>query len=101
MVGTEDELLKWLANNGPVAVAINALSWQNYLGGVIQHHCSGLPGSLNHAVQIVGYDLTAEIPYYIAKNSWGTLFGNKGYVNLAIGENICGLANEVSMIDIV
>lgn len=100
MINSEDEILYWLAKYGPVAVGINALSWQNYLGGVIQYHCSGANTSLNHAVQIVGYDLTAEIPYYIAKNSWGPKFGNQGYVHLAIGQNICGLANEVSMIDV-
>ncbi|KOB58046.1 Cathepsin O2-like protease, partial [Operophtera brumata] len=28
-----------LATHGPVTVAVNALTWQNYLGGVVQYHC--------------------------------------------------------------
>ncbi|XP_073954621.1 cathepsin O-like [Choristoneura fumiferana] len=100
-VGAEDKILEALATHGPVTVAVNALTWQNYLGGVIQYHCSGAATDLNHAVELVGYDLTAEVPYYIAKNSWGPEFGNGGYLKLAIGTNVCGLANEVASVDVV
>ncbi|KAL0879596.1 hypothetical protein ABMA27_003322 [Loxostege sticticalis] len=99
--GSEQKIIEALATHGPVAVAVNALSWQNYLDGVIQYHCSGAAADLNHAVQLVGYDLTADIPYYIAKNSWGSDFGLGGYLHLAIGGNICGLANEVATINVV
>ncbi|XP_015603427.1 cathepsin O-like isoform X2 [Cephus cinctus] len=99
-VDNEQKLLAAIAYHGPVAVAVNALTWQNYLGGIIQYHCDGSFVSLNHAVQIVGYDNTAAIPYYIVKNSWGPSFGNKGYVYIAIGSNLCGIANQVSSIDI-
>ncbi|CAG5054083.1 unnamed protein product [Parnassius apollo] len=99
-VDSEDKILEAIANHGPVTVAVNALTWQHYLGGVIQYHCSGEPHDLNHAVQLVGYDLSAEIPYYIAKNSWGKEFGNGGYLHLAIGSNVCGLANEVASVNV-
>ncbi|CAH2087834.1 unnamed protein product [Euphydryas editha] len=100
LIGSEEKILQMIATHGPVAVAVNALTWQNYLGGVIQYHCSGSPMDLNHAVELVGYDLTADVPYYIAKNSWGKSFGINGYIHLAIGSNICGLADEVASIDI-
>ena len=51
----EEEVLRYLATQGPVSVAVDASNWHNYLGGIIQYHC---PPHLNHAVQIVGYDLT-------------------------------------------
>nr|XP_033323571.1 cathepsin O-like isoform X1 [Megalopta genalis] len=92
-VDAEDDLLATLATHGPVAAAVNALSWQNYLDGVMQDHCDGSFASLNHAVQIVGYDKTAAIPHYIVKNSWGTGFGDKGYMYIAIGSNLCGTIN--------
>lgn len=97
----ETELLEMLAKHGPVAVAVNALMWQNYLGGVIRYHCDSEPWLMNHAVQLVGYDLTAEIPHYIARNSWGTDYGDGGYLYLAIGGNTCGVANEVVSLDIL
>lgn len=74
-----------------MAAAVNALSWQNYLGGVIQYHCDGSFNNLNHAVQITGYDKSAAIPHYIIKNSWGTNFGDKGYMYIGIGSNLCGM----------
>ncbi|XP_066599410.1 cathepsin O-like isoform X2 [Prorops nasuta] len=97
----EDELLTTLAQHGPVAAAVNALPWQNYLGGIIQYHCDGSFANLNHAVQIIGYDQSASIPYYIVKNSWSTLFGDKGYAYIAIGKNMCGIAHQVSSLDVL
>lgn len=80
-----------IANHGPVVVAVNALTWQHYLGGVVQFHCDGAPEYINHAVQIVGYDRTASIPHYIVRNSWGTAFGDNGYLYLAMDQNMCGM----------
>lgn len=54
---TEADLLK-LLQHGPVAAAVDARTWMNYQGGIIQYHCEG---SVNHAVQIVGYDLTGTL----------------------------------------
>lgn len=90
-VDAEDELLIALATHGPVAAAVNALSWQNYLGGVIQYHCDGSFNNLNHAVQIIGYDKSVAVPHYIIKNSWGSNFGDKGYMYIGIGNNLCGI----------
>ncbi|XP_011646892.2 cathepsin O-like isoform X1 [Pogonomyrmex barbatus] len=99
-IDAETELLT-LLTHGPVAAAVNAISWQNYLGGVIQYHCDGSFNSLNHAIQIVGYDMRASIPHYIIKNSWGSSFGDKGYIYIAVGKNLCGIANQVSSLDVI
>ncbi|BFZ14671.1 hypothetical protein BsWGS_17709 [Bradybaena similaris] len=93
LVGKETEMLQLLAEHGPVAVAVDATTWHNYIGGIIQFHCSQ---NINHAVQIVGYDLTGDVPYYIIRNSWGSDFGDHGYMYIKYGDNLCGLAVEVS-----
>ena len=31
-------------------------------GGIIQHHCDGDPSEVDHAVQVVGYDMNGEPP---------------------------------------
>ncbi|GAB0096886.1 cathepsin O [Sergentomyia squamirostris] len=97
-VDNEDEILNLLANHGPLVAAINGLTWQNYLSGVIQHHCDGDMTELNHVVEIVGYNLTHEIPHYIVRNSWGKRFGENGYLRIAIGKNLCGIAQRVAAI---
>ncbi|XP_015514839.1 cathepsin O-like [Neodiprion lecontei] len=99
-VDAEESLMATLVSHGPVAAAVNALSWQNYLGGIIQFHCDGGFKSLNHAVEIVGYDLSASVPFYIVRNSWGENFGDNGYLYLAAYGNLCGIANQVSSLDV-
>jgi len=94
----EQEIVKLLAYHGPLVAAVDATSWQDYLGGVVQFHCEN---NRNHAVQIVGYDLTADIPYYIVRNSWGPSFGIDGYIHIAIGKNLCGLPEEISAVDVI
>lgn len=54
--GQEEAMMRQLVENGPLAAIVDAISWQDYLGGIIQHHCSS--HSANHAVLIIGYDTT-------------------------------------------
>lgn len=94
---SEEAMVRKLAFHGPLTVAVDATSWQDYLGGIIQYHCET---KRNHAAQVVGYDLTGKIPYYIVKNTWGREFGHDGFLYIAIGKNLCGIANEVSYVDV-
>ncbi|KAM7168683.1 cathepsin O isoform 3-T3 [Macrochelys suwanniensis] len=94
--GQEDEMMKKLVNCGPLAVTVDAVSWQDYLGGIIQYHCSS--GKANHAVLITGFDRTGSIPYWIVRNSWGHTWGIDGYAHIKIGSNVCGIADSVSSV---
>jgi len=75
----------------PCTVAVDAGSsdWQSYHGGVYDGRCGK---QLNHAILAVGY--TAN--YWIVKNSWSTRWGADGYIYMARGKNICGVASEPS-----
>lgn len=90
-------LLEVIANYGPVAAVVNAGPWQNYVNGIIQDNCDGDIKSVNHAVAIVGYDRSGTVPHYIIENSWGPDYGENGYIRLAYGNNVCGIANQISM----
>jgi len=85
--GNETSLLEALLE-GPVVVYINVnMAMETYMGGVFDDpSCS--PEGLNHGMLLVGY--TSE--YWILKNSWGVEWGEKGYVNLIRGKNMCGVA---------
>ena len=37
---------------------------------------------VNHAVLVVGWGTQNNIPYWLIKNSWGTTFGDKGYIKI-------------------
>nr|XP_060634777.1 cathepsin O [Anolis sagrei ordinatus] len=90
----EDTMKKMLLEWGPLAVIVDAASWQDYLGGIIQYHCYS--GESNHAVIVTGYDTTGSIPFWIVRNSWGSDWGINGYVHIKMGSNVCGIADEVS-----
>ncbi|KAM7417232.1 hypothetical protein PAMA_017061 [Pampus argenteus] len=94
--GQEEAMMGQLVEHGPLAAVVDAVSWQDYLGGIIQHHCSSKWS--NHAVLVVGYDTTGDIPYWIVQNSWGTTWGNEGYVYIKIGGNVCGIADTVATV---
>ncbi|XP_076430408.1 cathepsin O isoform X2 [Peromyscus maniculatus bairdii] len=92
----EDEMAKALLNFGPLVVIVDAVSWQDYLGGIIQHHCSS--GEANHAVLITGFDKTGNTPYWMVRNSWGNSWGIEGYAHVKMGGNVCGIADSVSVV---
>jgi C1A family cysteine protease len=73
-----------LLTNRPVSVAVDATNWGPYKSGIF-NNC-GL--SVNHGVLAVGRSLLGE---WKIKNSWGTLWGEKGYIRLAAGNtcNVC------------
>jgi hypothetical protein len=71
-----------------VAVSVCANSnFQFYSGGVFRGPCGR---KLNHAVALVGYDTTSEKPVYHLRNSWGTSWGEQGYMRFSKG-TWCGL----------
>ena len=71
----------------PVSVAVDATNWSNYKSGVF-NNCKT---SLNHGVLLVGI----VGGNWRVKNSWGTSWGESGFIRLASG-NTCGLCNVAS-----
>ncbi|KAI1307932.1 Procathepsin L [Halotydeus destructor] len=89
----EAAILDAVANIGPVAVAMDA-GWQSFqfynTGVYYEPKCTT---DVNHAVLIVGYGTTSSgQKYWLVKNSWGTSWGDKGYIKIPRGSNYCGIA---------
>ncbi|KAL7519236.1 hypothetical protein ACHAWX_004021 [Stephanocyclus meneghinianus] len=45
---------------------------------------------IDHAVVIVGYDTTADVPYWKLRNSWGPTWGEEGHFRVAMNDPGCG-----------
>jgi len=88
-----------IAYIGPISVAVDGsqTSFQFYSSGVYDEpQCSST--NIDHSFILVGYDTfnngTTKKDYYIAKNSWGETWGNKGYIWMSRNKNNqCGIAN--------
>ncbi|KAH9408793.1 hypothetical protein TYRP_011062 [Tyrophagus putrescentiae] len=95
--GSEYDLQLNTALGGPVAVLIDASqqSFMLYTGGVYyEPACSSTV--LDMAVAVVGYGVDAQsgAAFWKVKNSWGTGWGESGYIRMARNRNNnCGIAS--------
>nr|AJD78155.1 cysteine proteinase SAG12H9 [Hevea brasiliensis]AJF19713.1 cysteine proteinase [Hevea brasiliensis] len=95
----EEALLKAVAHQ-PVSVAIDTgeSAFQHYSSGVFTGDCGT---ELDHAVTVVGYGTSDDgTKYWLVKNSWGTSWGESGYIRMErdidAEEGLCGIAMQPS-----
>ena len=87
----------------PVSVAIQAdlQSFQLYKSGIYSDPDCG--DDLDHGVLVVGYgyDPSWDMKYWIVKNSWGSTWGDNGYIRIQKDINdssgLCGIAIDPSV----
>ena len=72
---------------GPVSVAVDATKFSSYKGGILSD-CGNQP---NSGSLVVGVNDN----YWLLKESFGTSFGENGYVRIAPG-NTCAVCQMVS-----
>lgn len=88
-VGSMQKALK----TGPLVVSMKIYQdFYHYKTGIYQHY-TGLSTNW-HLVEMVGYGRERDIDYWICKNSWGPLWGDKGYFKIRAGVNECGIESE-------
>ena len=97
---SDDNMMDTL-NIQPVSIAIQAdqKDFQLYKSGVYTGVCGT---QLDHGVLAVGYGTMNGEDYYLVKNSWGTTWGDKGYIYLGRGKQFnngsgqCGMLLQAS-----
>lgn len=97
--GSETDLAAKCAQYGPVCIGIDATkaSFQMYSSGIYDEpHCNIF--MIDHGVGLVGYGSEGDIAYWIVRNSWGTSWGEEGYIRMIRGTNQCGEATYATCI---
>ena len=96
--------MKTALTQQPVSVAVDAgnLAWQFYFGGIVRSLCGS---TLDHGVLAVGYGYDGSkifgyTDFWLVKNSWGSSWGENGYIRIKADENknggTCGLLAQAS-----
>lgn len=79
----------------PISVAVEAdqYGFQFYSSGVFDGTC-GI--NLDHGVLLVGFGRENNKDYWLVRNSWGSSWGDGGYIKLIRGVNQCGISLQPS-----
>ena len=98
--GNQKLMMKYIQFQ-PLSIAIQSNNpvFKFYKSGVITTADCG--DDVNHGALIVGYGTENDIDYWLVKNSWGTDWGENGYVKIKRSHStndigICGIASSVS-----
>ncbi|CAN4084164.1 unnamed protein product [Withania somnifera] len=95
---SESSLLQAVANQ-PISVGIAADQYfHSYSSGIYDGSCYP---RMNHAVTVIGYGTSDDgVKYWLVKNSWGTDWGEQGYIRIARDVGVdggqCGIAKSAS-----
>ena len=82
-----------LINSLSVGICASDKQFQMYSSGVLDFSCCT---DTNHAVVIEFYGTEDGKPYWGVRNSWGTSWGDNGYVKMVRGKNLCTIASMTS-----
>jgi len=101
-IGQNETLLaNNLATVGPVSICVAASSWMDYKSGILSDNCPFGYTTLDHCVHLVGYQTNEKgVKYWLVKNQWGEDWGQKGYIWIQFGKNLCGIADEATFVTI-
>jgi len=98
---TTEAEMKELVFVAPVATTVYASYFGDYGGGIFDDSrcCDAVSDPdciwiLNHEVSVVGYGSQAGNDYWLVKNSWGTGFGENGYIKIKRGTGHCGIGMQ-------
>mmetsp|Transcript_33313 Transcript_33313/g.51667 ORF Transcript_33313/g.51667 Transcript_33313/m.51667 type:complete len:368 (-) Transcript_33313:29-1132(-) len=89
----ERNMMAEIQERGPIACGISVnKALLNYKGGIFHDHTGSM--QIKHVVSLVGWGGVGSSKYWIARNSWGSYWGENGYFRIARGINNMNLESD-------
>lgn len=95
----EETLKEAVAQIGPISVLVQVQANLQHYDSGIYYLPEWISSNIIHSMLIVGYGTDNELKqdYWLLKNSFGTNWGENGYVRIARNrDNNCGILNQAS-----
>jgi len=100
-IADEEDLATKISSVGVASVCIDASqsSFHLYTSGIYDEpKCSSY--NLDHAVGCVGYGVEGSTKFWIIRNSWGTDWGEAGYIRMLWKNNQCGVGSSAILANV-
>ncbi|KAI1288392.1 Cathepsin B-like cysteine proteinase 2 [Halotydeus destructor] len=83
-----------MMKNGPMTASFDVpADFLLYESGVYQPHSDDIVGG--HCVTLIGWGVADGQKYWLAKNSWGTDWGEQGFFRFIRSKNVCSFEKEI------
>lgn len=99
-VSGEAAMMAEIYARGPISCGIDASYIEDYTGGVFTQ--TPADWSIDHIISLAGWGVAEvdgqEIPYWVLRNSWGTYWGEHGWMRIIRGKNALGLESQCNWV---
>ena len=92
-VSGEEAMMQEIYQRGPIACGIAVpADLEDYKGGIYYDNTGDM--NIVHDISIVGFGVYKGIKYWTVRNSWGTHFGENGFVRVLRGVNNIAIESD-------
>lgn len=89
----EAAMMQEIIQRGPIACGIAVPhGLKNYTGGIYEDTTSEM--DIDHIISVVGWGIENDTKYWVIRNSWGTYWGENGFLRLIRGKNNIAVESE-------
>jgi cathepsin X len=89
----EQQMMTEIYARGPIACSVAVTDeFLKYSGGIFDDKTNAT--EVDHAISIVGWGEEDGVPYWVLRNSWGSFWGEHGWMRLVRGVNNVGVEGE-------